>query len=87
MLVLQVVLHLAAEWRPEALRQSPEQARQLNVDAAGRDKDQTGRSMKGFVMLCHCEKNMKTIEHVQKECAIVRLIMFSLLFLSNRNCS
>ena len=30
-----VVLHLAAEWRPEVLRQRPEQARQLNVDATG----------------------------------------------------
>ena len=31
----EVVLHIAAEWRPEVLRQSPEQARKLNVDAAG----------------------------------------------------
>lgn len=37
----QVVLHLAAEWRPEVLRQSPEQARQLNVDAAGWERSNT----------------------------------------------
>ena len=30
-----VVLHLAAQWRPERLRQAPAEARRLNVDAAG----------------------------------------------------
>ena len=51
---LQVVLNLAAEWRPEALRQSPEQARQLNVDAAGDDR--TGCSLS---WLCHFEQTYK----------------------------
>lgn len=29
------VIHLAAEWRPDALRRSPAQTRRLNVDASG----------------------------------------------------
>eukprot|EP00435_Cladocopium_sp_Y103_P051633 s1074_g16.t1 len=51
----QVVLHLAAEWRPEALRQSPEQARQLNVDAAG-------------TVAAACEKFKAWLVHLSADC-------------------
>eukprot|EP00438_Fugacium_kawagutii_P014899 Skav226519 [mRNA] locus=scaffold1773:165900:187543:- [translate_table: standard] len=51
----QVVLHLAAEWRPEVLRQSPEQARQLNVDAAG-------------TVAAACEKFKAWLVHLSADC-------------------
>lgn len=50
-----VVLHLAAEWRPEVLRQRPEQARQLNVDATG------------FVATA-CERLGAWLVHVSADC-------------------
>jgi len=50
-----VVLHLAAEWRPEVLRQRPEQARQLNVDATG-------------FMATACERLGAWLVHVSADC-------------------
>jgi hypothetical protein len=68
------VLHLAAEWRPEALRQSPEQARQLNVDAAGRDKDQTGRSLKGLCHLGKMKTYQKSASNHDFSCVLIELV-------------
>lgn len=51
----QVVLHIAAEWRPEVLRQSPEQARKLNVDAAG-------------TVAAACEKFKAWLVHLSADC-------------------
>lgn len=51
----EVVLHLAGEWCPEALRQAPDQVRRLNVDAAG-------------AVAAACEKFKAWLVHMSADC-------------------